>query len=137
TSITTSKTYDVVGNVRTETDGRLSQTQYNYTDAWGTGSSGPPTGRTYAFLTTVTYPKPQSTDLYAPAITRTTNYDYGTGKPLQVTDLNGLQTALEYSDPLDRLTAGTVGGHRTTFAYTDTANAVKIVTRRDQYNLSG
>jgi YD repeat-containing protein len=58
-------------------------------------SRGNNSRNTNAHVTTITNARNQK---------QTIQYDYGTGKPTLVTDVNGIQTAYAYNDPLDRLT---------------------------------
>jgi YD repeat-containing protein len=84
--VTTLRTYDIAGNVLTETDPNGNKTTYSYSDSQNT----------YAHATTITNALNQS---------RTFAYDYNTGKPTAVGDWNpGVVASYAYSDPLDRLT---------------------------------
>ncbi|HBY62863.1 MAG TPA: hypothetical protein DEH78_23825, partial [Solibacterales bacterium] len=89
--LVTQRTFDVAGNVLSEKDPRSYTTDFDYTDNF---LNGPPPGPTFSMPTKVTNALSHET---------ATTYDYGTGKPVRITDPNGQSTTFEYTDPLDRL----------------------------------
>jgi RHS repeat-associated protein len=108
---TTSSTFDVAGNVLTSTDPRGNTTSFSYNDD-GTNH--------YAFPTTTTPPLGEAN---GPSQAVTATYNYNIGKPLSVTDANGVSTDYVYNDPLDRLTQiraapGTAAEDQTNVTYT-------------------
>jgi RHS repeat-associated protein len=105
-SVTTLATYDIAGNVLTVTDPNSNKTTFVYTpDAWGStgtlwGGSGPSSGSTYAFPTSI---------INALAQTSTFTYGYNAGKLATASDANlpAAKTTYDYSEPglLQRLTS--------------------------------
>ena len=89
--LTTTRTYDIAGNVVIETDPKGHPEFYSFNDGYADSQ-----GRnTYAFLTSTT-----------DALTHVSmaSYDYGAGKAVSQTDGNRVTTRYAYNDALDRLT---------------------------------
>ena len=89
--LTTTRTYDIAGNVVIETDPKGHPEFYSFNDGYADSQ-----GRnTYAFLTSTT-----------DALTHVSmaSYDYGAGKAVSQTDANRVTTRYAYNDALDRLT---------------------------------
>ena len=113
--LTTQVTYDVNGNIMSVSDPNGHRTAIGYTDCYGDYGAGCQNQNTYAFKTALTNPKNQ---------TARTQYDFYTGHPTAVSDVNGVSTAYSYSnDPLDRLiqerrAAGTGVEQQLNFSYT-------------------
>jgi RHS repeat-associated protein len=100
--ITTYQQYDVAGNLVRALDARGAQaspkywTEISYTDNFGTPNGNADGGgnqNTYAYATSVTN---------AAGHNVRTQYDYSTGKSVDVKDANGVVTSLRYSKPLDQ-----------------------------------
>jgi YD repeat-containing protein len=83
--VTTTRTFDIAGNVLTRQDPDGNTTTFSYADPQNT----------YAHATKATNALQQSISA---------TYDYGTSKIVSSTGLNGEQTSYAYNDPLDRLT---------------------------------
>ena len=104
--VTTSKTYDITGQVRTSTDGNLNTTTYCYADSFfndagdmsSPSSTSPPA--TNAYLTKITMPTVNSVTL-----TTTFGYYWGTGQKALTTDANNQTTYYHFYDPLNRPTS--------------------------------
>lgn len=109
--LTTSKTYDITGQVRTSVDSNLNTTTYCYADNFFNDGSSPtnptnppssytPLTATNAYLTTLIHPTVNS-------ITQTEKFGYywGTGQKALSTDENNQTTYFHYSDPLSRSTS--------------------------------
>ncbi len=109
--LTTSKTYDILGQVRTSTDSNQNVTNFCYADNFFNDGSSPsnpsnppspysPTTATNAYLKTVTHPTVNGVTL-----TDTHGYYWGTGQKALSTDPNNETTYFHYSDPLNRPTS--------------------------------
>ena len=94
---TTTYTYDVAGNVLSITDANSHTTTLSYVDKYSDAA----VPNTYGHVTKVTYPQLSSS---VPAQTVSWQYDYNTGKPANAADVNSVNTAYSFNDPLDRLT---------------------------------
>ncbi|MGD0048115.1 MAG: RHS repeat-associated core domain-containing protein [Bryobacteraceae bacterium] len=121
-TLTSTYTYDIAGNVVQTLDPRTVQHNYNYTDSSG--------GSTYAFPTSVTsYTGLNGTGT---ALTARAAYDYNIGKPISTTDVNGNTTSYAYlasagADAFDRLTGvARPDGGSTTIVYNDTPSAFSV-----------
>jgi RHS repeat-associated protein len=90
--LTTSSTYDIAGNVVSNTDPMGHVTRYDFD----------PTGNAFAFVSTTTLP---AADATSPALFSSEAHDFNTGLLISATDLNGQHTMRRYDDPLDRLTS--------------------------------
>ncbi|HEX8737372.1 MAG TPA: RHS repeat-associated core domain-containing protein [Pyrinomonadaceae bacterium] len=93
-TIETYTDYDQFGNVR-KTYNANGMTEIKYTDNFSAGGSR----NSYAFPTEVTSPQ-----VNGASFVTTTKYEYETGLMIAITDLNGLETRVEYVDPLRRPT---------------------------------
>jgi YD repeat-containing protein len=106
----TTYTYDIAGNVLSIQDVTRNTTHISYADKYSDGTNR----NTYALPTSITNPLNQ-VSYY--------QYDYNTGKPTMMTDLNGIQTVYSYgTDPLDRLiqvetAKGTTADNVTNYSY--------------------
>jgi RHS repeat-associated protein len=106
--VTKSLTYDITGQLRTETDWtNTNTTTYSYADNFfndagdtSNPSSYTPSQLTNAYLTKITFPTVNS-------ITQTDTFGYywGTGQKALSTDANGRTTYFHFYDPLDRPTS--------------------------------
>jgi len=83
--VTTTRTFDIAGNVLAQTDPDSNTTAFSYTD----------TQNTYAHATKITNALQQPISA---------SYDYSTGKIVTAIGVNGEQTSYVYNDPLDRIT---------------------------------
>ena len=108
---TTTRTFDIAGNVLTRKDPDNNSTTFSYADPQNT----------YAHATKATNALQQ----YASA-----SYDYSTGKMVTATGLNGEQTSYAYNDPLDRITAIEMpnGGNK----YYSYPNYTTVTVQQDQ-----
>ncbi|MBV9760502.1 MAG: RHS repeat protein [Acidobacteriaceae bacterium] len=128
--LTTASYYDVAGNTVQVTDANGHSTSYGYADNYSDGSNR----NTYAELTSETNALGQ---------TSRWQWDYSTGKPTQITDLNGANTKYSYNDPLDRLTtlarASGIAGFETQTQYVyqpySASSPFTVTTKQDQATL--
>jgi RHS repeat-associated protein len=127
--------YDLAGNVAKMVDGRGNETLFDYNDRYGTpdgdarsNSAPSELGEnrfTYAYPTgvVVAWNNPQF------ALVTQTQYDYYTGKPVDIEDPNKFTQSIYYEDALDRSTkiiraVGTSYAAHTRYIYNDSAVAV-------------
>jgi YD repeat-containing protein len=136
TTITTYSKYDSAGNVVEVKDGRNATTTYSFLDSFTT-SQNLGGQMTYAFATTITLPAAE-TGHTAHSLTR--KYDYYSGRPTELNDINGVKTVAQYDDLLDRLTAVHEGANQaaaysnwTRFSYEDAPGSLALTTRRAQF----
>jgi RHS repeat-associated protein len=128
--ISTSRHYDVAGNVVSVTDPFSHITTIDYTDSF----SDLMNHHTFAFPTSGTSPIPESgSDPNTfhgsnTAFTSSAIYDYHSGLPISFTDANGKTTTYQFADTLDRLTGITrpTGGGVTNYEYGDNAGNLYV-----------
>ena len=122
-NIVTYREYDSLGNVHRVTDGRQKQTSFVFDTA------------SYAFTKQINRPT-------IGGVTLTTKYDYDTelGLPTLIEEPNGMKTAVDYLDPLMRVTRirrgpapTTSPRSSTTFAYTDDPGNLTVKSTSDQF----
>ena len=117
--LTTSKVYDIVGNVVSITDPRYKTATISYSSTCA-----------YAFPTQVTNAKDQSSSA---------GYNCYLGRITSITDLNSVTTTASYETPLGRLkqviSASNTSSRRTAnYAYTDTVGSLKVDTTSGQFS---
>jgi RHS repeat-associated protein len=141
--ISTHTQYDQYGNIRKVWDAsgdanRFVETFYD--DANNQTCGGQVCPQAYAYPTKVRTPAPDPSGTHgtSEASEVTTSYDFNTGLPLSITNLNDLQnpnddvtTTTEYNDPLLRLTRVNppAGGSITEYEYSDTIGNLYIKVR--------
>ncbi len=133
--ITSTRTYDILGNIVSLTDPKLQTTSISYTDSYvGSVSGSFPPSATFARPTLI---ERGSGGAYQILF----KYDWNLGAVVTATDFNNVDTTVTYADTLDRpvdlvLAANdtSVRG-RTRFVYDDTpadgANHPKVTTQTD------
>jgi RHS repeat-associated protein len=109
--LSTTREYDIAGNVVKETDPRGHSTTISYIDSFMDSSRN-----TYAFPT-------QATNALNQTISNV--YDYYTGQRFKFIDVNGQATFLDYTDDLDRLKQVIFPVGSTTYNYDDQPNLSK------------
>jgi RHS repeat-associated protein len=133
TWITTSNTFDVLGNVTVSQDGRNNATTYDFTDNFSTSTT---LGGQNAFA----FPRYVINALNHYACIQ---YDYYLGRPTSSrrqsnsTCSSGVETTAVYSDTLDRLTqtidaSNTAYARKTTFSYSDTPSSPYVTSNADR-----
>ena len=137
-AVTTAIQYDFAGNIVKTIDARGYPTTFDYLDSFGTpdgstqGNSSPQelNGQSaYAFASVVTN---------ALGHTSYRQFNYYTGKPVDVADANGKVTTSYYGDVLDRLTqVSSPDGGRTTYQYVDTSSCGPYVETRTLIDTTG
>jgi RHS repeat-associated protein len=135
TGISTSRQYDVAGNVVSVTDPLGRQTTIGYADSF----SDLIDHHTFAFPTSSASPIPDTgTDPATrhgsnTAFTASAIYDYNSGLPRSFTDANGKTTTYQFNDSLDRLTGITppAGGGSISYDYGDNAGNLFVHTLSD------
>ncbi|MGH7554516.1 MAG: hypothetical protein ACREMQ_16040 [Longimicrobiales bacterium] len=121
TFLTTTNSYDDLGNLRSTTDPGGHTTNFSYADNFSDGVNR----NTFAYLTQVTKPSPFNSQ------TIQTKYYYPTGQVRSTIDENSRETIAEYSDAMKRPTKATApDGGETTVAYNDTARTVTTTEKR-------
>lgn len=122
--------YDNFGNMRKSWDGRGNFSLSDYTSTYG-----------YAYPTSATSPIPDSTGVNGSnaVFTSTMVYEFNTGLPTSTTDPNGLETQMDYVDPLYRPTkvsnysgGSPVGGTLETFYGAGTSESTRWVKTKSQ-----
>lgn len=128
TMLTTTLTYDVLGNVKSVHDPRGVYTTFSYFDSIGSCALPTTIGHFTALGVGTT-----------PTFTEKLTYDYSIGKPTTYSDLNNQSTAYSYDEPgnLDRLHQVTrPDGGTTQFTYNDlpsgTPLTVETIAATDQ-----
>jgi RHS repeat-associated protein len=141
--LSTTRQYDMLGNVVLETDPRLFATAMGYTDAFGSpdseARSNTPPGalgafQSYGFVTSTSNPKGHTTF---------SQYDFWTGRMVNFEDANGVISSASYADPLARPTsvvravapaaAATWAKQETQFIYYDEGPSVDIKVDKDTF----
>jgi YD repeat-containing protein len=140
--LVTGRSYDIAGNVVSETNPRQLTTSFAYDDNFGspdgqTSDHVPPPElgglSTFAFASEARNPLQHATQ---------TQTDYYLGRPVDGKDPNGVVTSVWFNDPLDRLTRiiqANSPGHqavqtRKGFAYDDVTRTVTTVSDKDAFN---
>lgn len=126
---TTSRAYDIAGNVVQTTDPRGNSTSAGFSDSYSDGINY---RNTYAYPTSVTsaVPDPSGVNGSNTPLVTTNVYDFSTGLVVSETDANSRTTSYQHGDPLDRLTRVDLpdGGWKT-YGYGANAAGVYIETR--------
>jgi len=140
--VTSSRQYDIAGNVGASIDAREKTTTVSYADSFcnGTTCGGSFSQNSYAFPATITSPVPDPTGQQgsASALVNSSVYDFWTGHTYSTTDANGQITSFRYTDLLDRPTQviraeGTGVTNQTTFQYDD---ANRVITTTSDLNVN-
>jgi RHS repeat-associated protein len=118
--------FDIAGNVISETDPRGVETAYVYADPVSA----------YAFPTTVIhYPMIGQTTVQ---LVETYQYDYNLGNVTLATDFNNKSSSYAYSDPFDRITTASYpDGGQTSLVYTDTPGSFSVAESQAQSTALG
>jgi len=135
--LTTSRIYDITGQVQQVTDPKGNITKFDYTDQYGGVAPAKPTN---AYPTTITHVANNTTDKYT--------YNYYIGEQASHSDWNSEQTTYSYIDPtsgsgdsLNRIrqitfpttvdgTTGTSANQVQKFTYVDTPGQFQVTTSR-------
>ncbi len=122
-ALTTSLTYDSLGNLRSVSDPGSHTTALGYSDSWGNATTCAPTGGAFAYLTSSTNALGQLTSA---------TYNSCTGTIASTTDANGRTTSFVY-DLLERLTQQKFGdGGQVTLVYDDTSRTITATQKRTE-----
>lgn len=138
TWLTTRVEYDTLGNLVKTTDAKNKSATIGYDDAFAVGAPSQPT---YAFPTSTAsvVPDPTGANGSTTPLTASTRYDYWTGLPTSATDANGVVTAIEYNDALNRPTRvihaqGTTAQSQSTTVYDDINHTVTATSDLNSFN---
>jgi RHS repeat-associated protein len=112
--LTTTLSYNILGNVMSSADPKGNTTTLTYTDSWNTAACSPP-GGAQAYVTGVTNALGQSAS---------SKYNSCTGTLASNTDLNGKTSSYTYDGYRRPLTASLSDGGSAIVSYTDGANPV-------------
>ncbi len=119
--VTTTNTYDDLGNVRSTTDPGGHTTTFSYADSYSDGVNR----NSFAYVTQVTKPAPFSSQ------TTQLKYYFPTGQLYSITDENSRITTFEYVDTLKRPTRTNFpDGGQITIAYSDTLRTITATQKR-------
>jgi YD repeat-containing protein len=137
-SISTSATYDIAGNVLTSVDGNQKQTNFSYSDSFSSSSASWASSlAANVYLSSIfpftAYPYGNNTFAFPTSVTNALNqttsatYGYNAGKPASTRDANGAVTTYDYTDPLQRLIQETYPlGNYDWFQYGDTPSQMYV-----------